>query len=469
MASSKHKNYRHGNSVQGLFCKLPKPVIRKLAGEVNRLSPRYGLTYVDDDGKTTRITLTLRPRLISAGKRDAVWKIIRTLDGAFSKIASLYLQNPALRPLFPFSEAEKEWIQILREPSYRPGCIVSRWDANTTFGEEDWKRGWSFFEVNGVGVGGLWYGTACAEVALKTIVPRLKKLDSRFHPLLGEDMPRLLLKALLHQQKKLGRRQGRLALTMEKASGSNYVEFERFARYFTRLGYRSLVTEPTDFSLRNGEIYAKGKLIDIIYRDTTLPELCGMEEKGHSMEAFREALRRGQAISSLEGEFDHKSVFEVFTNPEYAFAFTPKEREIFRRHVLWTRLLTERRTTDPEGKRIDLIPFILQNQTRLVLKPNRLYGGKGVLFGKDLSRSAWEEKIESGLKESGDWVVQEIGELRSKRFCRPNERGLREKDLYVVSGFFATERGLGIVGRMSERTVVNVARQGGLTPILLTP
>ncbi|MBI4372958.1 MAG: hypothetical protein HY585_04455, partial [Candidatus Omnitrophica bacterium] len=47
-----------------------------------------------------------------------------------------------------------------------------------------------------------------------------------------------------------------------------------------------------------------------------------------------------------------------------------------------------------------------------------------------------------------------------------SNRKVREKNYYVVSGFFATEKGLGMVGRMSERTVVNVARRGGLTPIL---
>ena len=259
-----------------------------------------------------------------------------------------------------------------------------------------------------------------------------------------------------------------MALVMEKASGSNYIEFERMARFFTRLGYPSIVTEPTEFSLRKREIWARGKKIDILYRDTTLPELSRLEEQGHDLTAFQEAFGRGQAVSSLEGEFDHKSVFELFTDPRYASYFSKEERAVFKRHILWTRLLRDVRTAGPDEKAVDLIAFTRKHQDGLVLKPNRLYGGKGVLFGAEVTGRVWEKKIEVALGEPGEWVVQQLGALRRKKFFRPHKKGACEKDLYVVSGFFATNQGLGIVGRMSERTVVNVAQKGGLTPILLS-
>lgn len=460
-------DYHSRNSAHDLFCRLPKATIKRLGREVLRLAPSYGLTYVDDGGKTEIITLTLRPRIIPEKMRDALARTLQILDGAFRKTAVLYFQNPSLAELFPFSPREREWISLLQDPSYKPGRIVSRWDANTTFGAQDWREGFSFFEVNGVGVGGLWYGQACAEVALKVVVPELRKLDPLFRPFSNQDMRRLLLGTLLAQRKKLGRTRGAMAFMMEKASGSNFIEFERLAKFFGKLGYPSLVTEPTDFRLKGNELIARGEKIDVLYRDTTLSEICLLEEKGHDMEALRLAFLRGQVISPLEGEFDHKSVFEVFTDPEFSSLFTPKERELFKRYILWTRLLGERKTTDPKGKVVDLIPSVLKNQSQLVLKPNRLYGGKGVAFGKDLSRSAWGGKIEAALREPGDWVIQRLGQFRMKRFFRPDEKGVREKDLYVVSGFFATEKGMGIVGRMSEKTVVNVARRGGLTPILL--
>ncbi|MBI4115773.1 MAG: hypothetical protein HY447_04260 [Candidatus Omnitrophica bacterium] len=463
----KHYNYHSRNSVHSLFRKLPKVTINRLGREVSKLVYSHGLTYTDEGGKTTPITLTLRPRVIDSRKLKILWQTILTLDEAFQKLSRLYFEVPSLPELFPFAPQELDWLSMLESPEYNPGQIVSRWDANTTFGDEDWKEGSSFFEVNGVGVGGLWYGPACADVTLQTIVPELGRLDPSFRPTPLPDMRRLLLGILLSQRRKLRRRSGVIALAMEKASGSNFIEFVYIATRFQKWGYETIVTEPTNFRLKQDEVYAKGKKIDVIYRDTTLSELCMLEEKGHNLEALRLAFKRGQVVSSLAGEFDHKSAFEVFTNPIYASYFSSRERELFKRHILWTRLLREIKTTGPSGKVMDLIPFVLKHQSELVLKPNRLYGGKGVMFGQGVPRSVWRKKIESSLKEPGDWVIQQLGRLRTKRFFRPDGRKTKEKNLYVVSGFFATEKGLGIVGRMSERTVVNVARRGGLTPILL--
>ena len=254
---------------------------------------------------------------------------------------------------------------------------------------------------------------------------------------------------------------------MRKAEGSNYIEFERLASLYTKEGFPAIVIEPTDLELKKDSLCARGKKIDLIYRDTTLSEMCDLEEQGYDLSGLREAFRRGQIISSLEGEFDHKSAFEMFTNPEYAKWFDQKERALFKRYVLWTRLLTERKTTGPNGKTVDLIRFTRKNQNDLVLKPNRLYGGKGIIFGRETSNKNWTNKIESALKEPGDWVIQKLGALRTKSFFSRMDKKVSEHEYYVVSGFFATQKGLGIVGRMSENKIVNVAQRGGLTPILL--
>lgn len=462
-------NYSIDNSIQDVFRKLPPSTLKKICKRLAQLGPKSGLTYVDEHGKTVPITLTLRPRLISHERLRFLWHLIRTLDHAFSKISHIYREYPAARPLFPFNLREQDWMEILEEPHYVAGRVVSRWDANTTFSEKDWENGFSFFEVNGVGVGGLWYGPACADVTLKVVVPEIQILDPHFRPSPLPDMSYLLLDSLLRQRKKIGRMHGVIAFTMEKASGSNYVEFIRMARQFTRLGYPSIVCEPTDFRLNDNEIFFGRKKIDSIYRDTTLEELCRVESEGHDLSALREAFKRGQVISSLEGEFDHKSAFEVFTHSDYSRFFTTQERRLFQKYILWTRLVRETKTTDPKGRPVDLIPYILKHQSVLVLKPNRLYGGKGVVLGRDMKPREWHRKIDKALRNPGDYVIQKLGELRTRRFFRPegaNWKKVREKDLYVVSGFFAAEKGLGIVGRMSERTVVNVARRGGLSPIL---
>ena len=460
-------NYLTANSVHKLFRKLPPSIIHRLAREVNKAAVLNGLTYTNEQGKTTVITLTLRPRLLDSKAERFLWKTILALDRSFQKVASLYFKVPGLYELFPFSGRERDWMAIMRESSYIRGRLATRWDANTTFAHTDWKGGFSFFEVNGVGVGGMWYGPAAGKLALKIIVPELRKLDPGFKPSLCPNMSFLLLDLINRQRKKLNRTRGSIALTMQKAEGSNFVEFERLAKLYQKEGFPSMVIEPTDLELKKGEVFARDKKVDMVYRDTTLSEICDLEERGYDLTAFREAFKHGHVISSLEGEFDHKSVFEVFTNPEYVKFFTQKERELFKRYILWTRLLAERKTTAPNGKTVELIRFTRKNQSDLVLKPNRLYGGKGIVFGRETSKKSWEKKIDTALKEPGDWVIQKLGKLKTKSFFSRMDRKVSEHEYYVVSGFFATEKGLGIVGRMSENKIVNVAQRGGLTPILL--
>ena len=46
------------------------------------------------------------------------------------------------------------------------------------------------------------------------------------------------------------------------------------------------------------------------------------------MEVLKQAFVNNQVISSIAGELDHKSSFEIFTNPEFAGLFTAAERAV---------------------------------------------------------------------------------------------------------------------------------------------
>ena len=214
MAKGHGYNYHQGNSVQKLFRELPERTVRNLARKMDRLAVTHGLTYTDERGKTAVINLTLRPRIIYASIEQPLWRTIQALDRAFQKVASLYFQIPSLYELFPFSECEREWLELMQLPGYLPGRLATRWDANTTFADQEWEEGFCFFEVNGVGVGGMWYGPQAAEIALKTVVPELRKRDPKFRPCRNPSMSLLLLDLIQSQRKRLNRRRSVIALIM---------------------------------------------------------------------------------------------------------------------------------------------------------------------------------------------------------------------------------------------------------------
>src|SRR6185503_13863039 len=103
-------------------------------------------------------------------------------------------------------------------------------------------------------------------------------------------------------------------------------------------------------------------------------DLAAHEEAGDDLSGLKQALKSGRCISSLAGEFDHKSAFQVFTEERFAAHFSAEERKVIRTHVPWTRLVEEGRTSGPEGGEIDLLPWMQQHRDALLLKPNRSYG-----------------------------------------------------------------------------------------------
>jgi uncharacterized circularly permuted ATP-grasp superfamily protein len=145
----------------------------------------------------------------------------------------------------------------------------------------------------------------------------------------------------------------------------------------------------------------------------------------------------------------------------------PEERQVFRRHILWTRVMADRRTLLPHGETGELLKYVRKEQEILVLKPNRAYGGEGVLLGHLLSAAEWEAAIEQAI--SGEsWVVQRLASIPVSEFPVVAADGsVHVEPFYTVMGFAPTKYGLSILGRASQRQVVNVAQRGGMCAVLV--
>jgi carboxypeptidase Taq len=139
--------------------------------------------------------------------------------------------------------------------------------------------------------------------------------------------------------------------------------------------------------------------------------------------------------------------------------------------VLWTRLVRDCVTSLPNG-RGDLADFIRSHREELVLKPNRAYGGSGVHLGSLVTSAEWDTLIEEALAQQNhphnSWVVQSVATLPVHEFPIVGEDGRAHTEpFYAVMGFAATDHGLGIICRVSQKQVVNVAQRGGLAPVLV--
>jgi hypothetical protein len=69
--------------------------------------------------------------------------------------------------------------------------------------------------------------------------------------------------------------------------------------------------------------------------------------------------------------------------------------------------------------------------------------------------------------ETGGVVAQRYVDVKVKDFPVLVDGAITLEEFYVVCGFLATPRGVGILGRASKKRVVNVGQKGGLTAVLV--
>jgi hypothetical protein len=155
-----------------------------------------------------------------------------------------------------------------------------------------------------------------------------------------------------------------------------------------------------------------------------------------------------------------KTSLAVLSDERNEGLFDDEERTAIAAHIPWTRRLEERKTVF-QGTAVDLIPFVLEQRERLVLKANDEYGGKGIYLGWETDLAAWEDAVQLAL--SGPFVVQERVNVPSEPFpslvdghVQFLER-LLDTDPFVCCGAY----GDGCLTRLSTVALLNVTAGGG--------
>jgi uncharacterized circularly permuted ATP-grasp superfamily protein len=176
-------------------------------------------------------------------------------------------------------------------------------------------------------------------------------------------------------------------------------------------------------------------------------------------------------ISSIAADLDQKACWEVLTDPRLCQQyFSAEERQLFQRHILWTRVLSDRRTVLPDGRAGNLLDFARTHHETLVLKPNRSYGGDGIVIGPAVSRDEWDAAMDAALADPDDrWVVQRLASIPVREFPVIGLDGaVHVEPFYTVMGFAADQEGIAMLARASQKQVVNVAQHGGLCGVLVS-
>lgn len=416
---------------------------------------RAGVTF---DGAPMRTFL--RPHLVAraewAALRAASVRLLElcgrmaraAFDGDVSRLCA-WLGTP---------EAEARWVRLDPGP---PDVLLSRLDAFVT------ADGPRFVEINSDAPAGFGYSDRMAD-AFRAL-PLFQRFASRRRVAYQPSAPRLVAGVLDAWRARTAGSSGsapggrpRVAI-VDWADVKTRADQDILRAAFVAAGAACALCDPRDCARRGGRLLTPDGPADVVYRRGVLSELV---ERETEVRDFLEAYRDGAAlfVNSFRCRLaEDKAFFALLTDEAFAPLMSPDERAFVARVVPWTRKVEQRHTLDPAGRPVDLLPFMLSERERLVLKPAHGYGGQSVFVGDETPAGEWEKALRAGL--GAPWVVQQRVPIPAEPFPVVDGGRLAFEDLKVnTNPFYVAGAEVGAVTRASRSSVINVSAGGGSVP-----
>jgi len=209
----------------------------------------------------------------------------------------------------------------------------------------------------------------------------------------------MLLRA---HKKNFGKEKAFIVVVAEEETLDKVGENIRIVKYLNGLeGVKAALTGPTGLELKEDKVYYKGDRVTTIFLDFNNNVIVNLRKK-HNLDALIHAIKSGIVVNPRGMEpVGSKGVFEAIT-ADYKDSMSPTTLK----RTPWTRQLYPRSTTGPDGKAIpDLIKWVKDNWSCVILKPVHGYSGKGILIG--FKQPDIDKAIKKAL-DAGDYIVQPL-------------------------------------------------------------
>jgi len=238
-------------------------------------------------------------------------------------------------------------------------------------------------------------------------------------------------------------------------------EFVLLRDAFAEHGIQTIICSPDELEYVDNRLSCGDFRIDLVYKRILVHEFLARYDETHPL--IRAYLKRDVClVNPFRCKILHKKAsFEMLTDERNHKWLSQREREAISSSVPWTRRVSDRKTLR-NGIETDLLNFIAQNRSSLVLKPNDDYGGRGVFIGPRLSEQEWSAALATAL--AGDYVVQDAIDLQPEEFPIFNESEWKLQPMFVdTNPFLFRGKVCGAMVRLSTSPVVNVTAGGGET------
>jgi hypothetical protein len=411
---------------------------------------RAGVTF---DGRPMRSFL--RPHFVER----AEWNRLRDQGGRLLETAARVARQAfdgdagRLCAWLGVPEREARWVGLDPGP---PDVVLSRLDAFLT------PDGPRFIEINSDAPAGFGYGDRMAAVFQE--LPVFRAFATRHKVGYLASGPALVA-TVMETWRGAGRPPAAgapVAAIVDFADVKTRPDQEILRQAFQDAGIACVLADPRELALQGESLVAGDRAIDVVYRRAVLAELLDREAE---VREFLEAYRRRASVfvNSFRCHLsEDKAFLALLQAPEFGRLLTPGERALVAAVLPWTARLEETRL-ERDGRMVDLLPWVLAQRPRLVLKPAHSYGGRSVHVGDETGPDAWQRAVLEGIHQG--WIVQERVPIPEERFPMVEADHLVLESLKVnASPFYVAGAEVGAVTRASRGSVINVSAGGGSVP-----
>lgn len=427
----------------------------EIGREAAQAAWRDGMIVYRPDGSVVEIPLVADPEVFPRAMLDALAEESRSILSGAVKLARALLSRGDPRDLEallgPFAGIEAEAMARLFEEAPCP-AVVARVDYLTPTSGHERPRA---LELNATIPAMPAYADLAAHAWIRAAAKARGLPRRKAEALVAEagSNAENLRRALDAFYRERGGTRARPSIAIVARQGdAQRGELRYLAQHFRNMGHDAIDTVPEE---------CEPERWDVLYRHVwahrTPPD-----------SPFARALRepgRYVLANPVNGLLEAKSLFARLSecgedeDLTRLAGLSPSELEAARR-LPWTRLL------DPS-----LVPRLVEDRDRWVLKRSWDYGGKSVHLGRELTHEAWTRVVEDAARDlrGGGFVVQERVFATPRPATRMTPGGAERTHLYRDVSTYA---GLGprppsgSVVRAAASPIVNILGGGGLAPVI---
>jgi hypothetical protein len=395
----------------------------------------------------------LRPCFVTQCQVEMLSRMATQLSRIFDQLEPQILASPPLLNRLHMLPAEKSLLAI--DPGYPHFSMAGSFDA-------------SFSDANCVISGvdacrppGLAYAGALADVFLDLpIVKEFKRSGQKIARVPGTRRASQSVLAAWHQFG--GKGKPAVAVVDWAHTGTDGVsEGELLAELLAAQGLDARFVPPEKLVLRNGELSADDRKIDVVWRRILARELLMRWDLNHPLlEAYRS--RAVCFMNSFRAEIGQRRAFlELLSDEKVVANLSPAERKLLKHTVRWTRVVAARKVQH-DGREIELLDWISKHRESLVLLPDQPSPELRSYAGSQMTSAAWDFAIRQATRTP--YVVQEMGKPASETYplFQYGEFKLREVDVTLQTQMLS--------GDLGECTAsLQTRAAGSLTPLGIAP